>query len=81
MHPLSVSDRIIPNPEPNQAPYKTKALPVSIGDNCWIGGNTIILPGVNIGNNVTVAAGSLVTKNIPDNKLAMGSPAKVIRDL
>lgn len=81
MHPLSDSDRIIQNPEPNQAPYKTKALPVTIGDNCWIGGNTVILPGVTIGNNVTVAAGSLVTKDIPDNKLAMGSPARIIREI
>ncbi|MCL6261551.1 sugar O-acetyltransferase [Aquiflexum sp. TKW24L] len=80
-HPISATERIVQNPEPNQAPYKTKALPVRIGDNCWIGGNTIILPGITIGNNVTVAAGSLVTKDIPDNKLAMGSPAKIIRDL
>lgn len=80
-HPISASERIIQNPEPNQAPYKTQAFPVSIGDNCWIGGNTVILPGVSIGNNVTVAAGSLVTKDIPDNKLAMGSPARIIRDI
>ena len=80
-HPISASDRIILNPESNQAPYKTQALPVRIGDNCWIGGNTVILPGITIGNNVTVAAGSLVTKDIPDNKLAMGSPARLVRDL
>ena len=81
IHPVSAVDRNILNPEPQQAPYKTKALPVRIGDNCWIGGNTVILPGVSIGNNVTVAAGSLVTKDIPDNKLAMGSPARIIRDI
>ena len=80
-HPVSVSQRIIQKPESNQASYKTQALPVTIGDNCWIGGNTVILPGVRIGNNVTLAAGSLVTKDIPDNKLAMGSPARVIRDI
>ncbi|MCH6233260.1 sugar O-acetyltransferase [Cognataquiflexum rubidum] len=80
-HPISASDRINPNPESNQAPYKTKALPVRIGDNCWIGGNTVILPGITIGNNVTVAAGSLVTKDIPNKKLAMGSPARLVRDL
>ena len=61
--------------------FETKALPVRIGDNCWIGGNSVILPGITIGNNVTVAAGSLVTKDIPDNKLAMGSPARLVRDL
>jgi maltose O-acetyltransferase len=80
-HPVSASDRIIQNPEPHHAPYKTKALPVTIGDNCWIGGNTVILPGVSIGNNVTVAAGSLVTKDISANKLVMGSPARLIRDI
>ncbi|MCS4436668.1 sugar O-acetyltransferase [Aquiflexum gelatinilyticum] len=80
-HPISATERIVQNHESNQAPYKTKALPVRIGDNCWIGGSTVILPGVSIGNNVTVAAGSLVTKNIPDNKLAMGSPARIIRDI
>jgi len=80
-HSISASDRIIPNPESSHAPYKTKALPVRIGDNCWIGGNTVILQGITIGNNVTVAAGSLVTKDIPDNKLAMGSPARLVRDL
>ncbi|MCH6199417.1 sugar O-acetyltransferase [Aquiflexum sp. LQ15W] len=80
-HPISATERIVQNPESNQAPYKTKALPVRIGDNCWIGGNTVILPGIIIGNNVTVAAGSLVTKDIPDNKLAMGSPARLVRDL
>jgi len=80
-HPISATERIVQNTESNQEPYKTKALPVRIGDNCWIGGNTVILPGITIGNNVTVAAGSLVTKDIPDNKLAMGSPARLVRDL
>jgi maltose O-acetyltransferase len=80
-HPISASERIIQNPKHNQAPYKTNALPVSIGDNSWIGGNTVILPGITIGSNVTVAAGSLVTKDITDNKLAMGRPTKIIRDL
>lgn len=55
--------------------------PVSIGDNCWIGGNSIILPGINIGNNCVIGAGSVVTKNIPDNSMAAGNPAKVIKIL
>lgn len=55
--------------------------PVSIGSDCWIGGNTIILPGVSIGNGCTIGAGSVVTKKIPDNSLAVGNPAKVIRVL
>lgn len=57
------------------------ALAVTIGDDCWIGGNAIILPGVTIGNGCVIGAGSVVTKNIPDNTMAAGNPAKVIRKL
>jgi len=55
--------------------------PVSIGNDCWIGGNSVICPGVTIGNGCTIGAGSVVTKNIPDDSLAVGNPAKVIRTL
>lgn len=48
-------------------------------DNVWIGGNTVILPGVHIGDNVVVGAGSVVTKDIPDRSFAAGNPCKVIR--
>ena len=58
---------------------KTKTAPVIIGDNVWIGGGAIILPGVTIGNSVVIGAGSVVTKNIPDNVIAAGSPCRVIR--
>ena len=57
------------------------AKPVRIGNDVWIGGNVTILPGVTIGNNVVVAAGAVVTKDIPDNTLVVGVPAKKIRDL
>ncbi len=57
------------------------AKPVNIGDDVWIGGNVTVLPGVTIGNNVVVAAGAVVTKDIPDNCLVGGVPAKVIREL
>ena len=57
------------------------AEPVTIGDDVWIGGNVTILPGVTIGNNVVVGGGSVVTKDIPDNSVAVGNPAKVIRTI
>lgn len=53
--------------------------PVRIGNDVWIGGNVTILPGVTIGNNVVIAAGAVVTKDVPDNCLAGGVPARVIR--
>lgn len=55
------------------------ARPVTIGDDCWIGGNTAIMPGVTIGKGCTVAAGSVVTRDVPDFSVAMGSPARVVR--
>lgn len=54
---------------------------ITIGDNVWIGGNTVILPGVHIGSNVVIGAGSVVTKDIPDNMIAAGNPCKVIREI
>ena len=50
---------------------------VTIGDNVWIGGNTVILPGVHIGNNAVIGAGSVVTKDIPDWCIAVGNPCRV----
>jgi maltose O-acetyltransferase len=60
---------------------KENAKPVSIGDDCWIGGGAIICPGVTIGNRCVIGAGAVVTKDIPDDSLAVGNPAKVIRKL
>lgn len=54
---------------------------VTIGDNCWIGGSVVICPGVHIGNNVVIGAGSVVTKDIPDWSVAAGNPCKVIRKI
>ena len=54
---------------------------VTIGHNCWIGGNTVILPGVTIGDNVVIGAGSIVTKDIPAWTVAAGNPCKVIREI
>ncbi len=55
--------------------------PITIGDDCWIGGNAIVCPGVTIGIGCVIGAGSVVTKDIPDYSLAVGNPAKVIKKL
>ncbi len=57
------------------------AKPITIGDNVWIGGNAVILPGVTIGNNVVIGAGSVVTKEIPSNCVAYGNPCKVAKNI
>lgn len=54
---------------------------ITIGDNVWIGGNTCIMPGVTIGNNVVIGGGSVVTKDIPDNMIAVGNPCRVVREI
>lgn len=56
-------------------------IPVTIGDNVWIGGSCVILPGVTIGSNVVIGAGSVVTKDLPDNVCAARNPCKVIRTI
>ena len=53
--------------------------PITIGNDVYIGNNVIILPGVTIGNNVVIGAGAIVSRDIPDNSLAVGVPAKVIK--
>ena len=57
------------------------ANPVKIGNNVWIGGNVTILPGVKIGDNCTIGAGSVVTKDIPANSIAYGNPCRVARQV
>ena len=57
------------------------AEPIVIGDNVWLGGGVIVCPGVTIGDNSVVGAGAVVTKDVPPNSLAVGNPARVIRQL
>ena len=54
--------------------------PITVGDRVYIGNNVLILPGVNIGNDVIIGAGAVVTRDIPDNSVAVGVPARVIKD-
>lgn len=82
-HPVNISDRLLDNWSYNNphAFFNTYALPVTIEDNVWIGGGVIILPGVTIGKNSVIGAGSVVNKSIPPNSLAVGNPCKVIRKI
>lgn len=58
-----------------------ESLPIKIGKNCWLGANAVILPGVEIGDNTIVGAGSVVTKSFGNNKVIAGIPAKIIKEL
>lgn len=71
-HPLDPYERI-------KGPEYGK--PVTIGNNVWIGGRAVINPGVTIGNNVVVASGAVVTKDVPDNTVVGGNPAKAIKKI
>lgn len=67
-------------PELRQKGYQYNA-PVHIGKNCWIGAGAIIVPGITIGDHSVIGAGSVVTKDIPSNVLAVGNPCKVLREI
>lgn len=75
LHPVSANERI------HNGKYKTNTKQVVIGDRVWVGGNSVIFPGVTIGNDTTIGAGSIVTKDIPGGVLAFGNPCKVVREL
>lgn len=79
-HPTNAADRFgPPQPDGSFAFCKTRTAPVIIGNNVWIGGGAILLPGVTIGDNVVIGAGSVVTKDIPANSIAYGNPCRVMR--
>lgn len=80
-HPTNATDRFgEPKEDGSFAFCKTQTAPVIIGNNVWIGGGAIIMPGVTIGDNVVIGAGSVVTKDIPSNKIAYGNPCRIVRD-
>lgn len=88
---VTIGDRVMfgPNVSIMAATHETEvqsrrenieyAKPVVIGDDCWIGGHVVILPGVTIGQGCTIAASSVVTKDIPPWSVAMGTPARVVK--
>ncbi len=67
-------------PELRQKAYQYNA-PVHIGKNCWIGAGVLIMPGITIGDNVVVGAGSVVTKDLPSNVIAVGNPCRILREV
>jgi len=74
-HPLNAKYRM------DNSDYYELAKPVKIGNNCWLGGSCVICPGVTIGDNVVVGAGSVVVKDVPSNVVVAGNPAKIIRTM
>ncbi|XXU63542.1 sugar O-acetyltransferase [Sorangium sp. So ce1097] len=67
-------------PEPRRQKWEA-AKPITIGNNVWLGGGAIVLPGVTIGDNTVVGAGSVVTRDLPANVIAVGNPARVVRSI
>ncbi len=68
-------------PELRGASYYQYNMPVRIGRNCWLGAGVVVLPGITIGDNTVVGAGSIVTKDLPANVLAVGNPCRVVREI
>ena len=68
------------HPESRNSGYEY-GIDITIGDNVWLGGNVCIMPGVKIGNNAVIGGGSVVTKDIPDNVIAVGNPCRIIREI
>ncbi|MDO5512578.1 sugar O-acetyltransferase [Corynebacterium sp.] len=58
-----------------------QARPITVGEDCWFGAGVIVMPGVTIGDRCVIGAGALVTRDVPDDSLALGSPARVVRTL
>jgi maltose O-acetyltransferase len=82
-HPLAASERLQfddPN-DPTRSRYVTQALPITIGDDAWIGGGAILTPGISVGARSTIGAGSVVLESVPEDSLAAGNPCHVLRRL
>jgi maltose O-acetyltransferase len=80
-HPLIARERQFLDPATGEGRSLTTGATIVIEDNVWIGGNTVILPGVTIGARSTIGAGSVVTKSVPQDVFAAGNPCRVLRAL
>lgn len=82
-HPVELADRLTPGWSAASGGYfcRTYALPITVGNGCWIGANVVILPGITIGDGSVIGAGSVVTKDIPANVVAAGNPCRVLREI
>lgn len=81
VHPMLPGERKAMLDKDGNVKHLCYAKPVAIGHDCWLGANVVVCPGVTIGNNCVIGAGSVVTRNIPDNSFAAGNPARVIRPI
>ena len=79
IHPLVASERKAMLNEKGEVKHACYAKPVCIGNDCWLGANVVVCPGVTIGNRCVIGAGSVVTRDIPDDSFAAGVPCRVIR--
>lgn len=81
IHPMLADERRCMRDKDGNEKHLCYAKPVHIGNDCWIGANVVICPGVRIGNACVIGAGSVVTRDIPSNSFAAGNPCRVIRTL
>jgi maltose O-acetyltransferase len=83
MHPLRAAERRTPDAEvaAGSAAWRTMTAPVSIGDDVWLGAGVLVLPGVTVGDRSVVAAGAVVSEDVPADSLAVGIPARIVRSL
>lgn len=80
-HPVSAAERFGKIKEDGSFSFcKTRTAPVLIGNDVWIGGAAVILPGVRIGDNVVIGAGSVVTRDVPSNTIACGNPCRAVKE-
>lgn len=78
--PVTIGDNVMCGPNTSLVTPLHPLLP-ELGDNCWLASNVTVCPGVTIGKNCVIGAGSVVTKNIPDNSLVLGVPGRVVRKI